>query len=270
MKFNKLFKMLILLMVFTAAMSVVSFAAGTFSANWFQDTDGSWKIRNGSGAVVTNAWLCDDAVPANGKDVWYLLDANGNMITAGLVQDGTGNLYSLETEHNGYYGMLRYKSGEYGGIHLDLEESHGGAFAAIKNADGIEALKAKYGLTKVSIDNNNCVYTSSFAPSITTPNVSVGVALSNEDAILDNVTAMNLARQVANERGISGDRWIVPTASGRALFIKGKANDYVAMSEFEEIISCTFFDPVGFKWFPTEELPKTEKNIRYAIGRLFF
>lgn len=86
----------------------------------------------------------------NGKDVWYLLDAGGNMLTAGLVQDGTGNFYSLETSHNGYYGMLRYKSGTYDGVSLQLESQHNGSFAAIKNADGIEALKTKYGVTNIS------------------------------------------------------------------------------------------------------------------------
>jgi hypothetical protein len=112
--------------------------------------------------MVTNAWLCDDAVASNGQNIWYLIDSNGNMISAGLVQDQTGNYYSLETNHNGYYGMLRYQSGSYDSISLDLENGHGGSFAAIKNTDGIEALKAKYGVTIVNIDNSNCVYTSAF------------------------------------------------------------------------------------------------------------
>ena len=58
--------------------------------------------------------------------------------------------------------MLRYKSGAYDGVYLDLESSHGGSFAKIKNQDGIEGLKGIYGLTQVNIDNSNCVYTSSF------------------------------------------------------------------------------------------------------------
>lgn len=144
--------------------TVTSYAAesATFSEYWFQDAQGNWKVKDASGNIIKNAWLCDDAVASNGKDVWYLLDSTGNMITAGLVQDGTGNFYSLETNHNGYYGMLRYKSGNYDGINLTLEGSHGGAFAAVLNADGLEALKAKYGVTSVSINNANCVYTSSF------------------------------------------------------------------------------------------------------------
>lgn len=137
-------------------------AATTFSQYWFQDELGKWKVKNGNGTVLTNAWLCDDAVAGNGQNVWYLLDASGNMVSAGLVQDATGNYYSLETNHDGYYGMLRYLSGTYDGVNLILESSHNGSFAKILNQDGINALTAKYGVTQVSISNVNCVYSSSF------------------------------------------------------------------------------------------------------------
>ncbi len=153
----------IALAVITAAFTSIPAAAATFSPFWKQSSDGTWFIEDNAGNRVTDAWLCDDAVPENGKNVWYLLDEWGNMVSDGLVQDGTGNYYSLETEHNGYYGMLRYRSGDYGGIRLDLESSHNGSFAAIKNADGVDALRQKYGLRDVSyIDNSNIVYTSSF------------------------------------------------------------------------------------------------------------
>ena len=145
------------------ALFAMSAAAAAFSEFWKQSSDGSWYVEDNAGNRITNAWLCDDAVPENGKDVWYLLDEWGNMITDGLVRDGTGNYYSLETEHNGYYGMLRYKSGNYGGIWLDLEGSHAGAFASIRNEEGLNALKDRYGLKDVSnISNSNIVYTSSF------------------------------------------------------------------------------------------------------------
>ncbi len=150
----------------TAALTMLagtSVMAASFSQFWKQSSDGSWYVEDNAGKRVTNAWLCDDAVAENGKDVWYLLDQWGNMVTNGLVQDGTGNYYSIETEHNGYYGMLRYRSGNYDGIYLDLESSHAGAFAAIKNEDGRNALRQRYGLKDVSsINNNNIVYTSSF------------------------------------------------------------------------------------------------------------
>lgn len=134
----------------------------TFSEFWFQDSQGNWKVRDNNGNTITNAWLCDDAVESNGQNIWYLIDATGNMVSAGLVQDQTGNIYSLETSHNGYYGMLRYKSGAYDGVYLDLESSHGGSFAKIKNQEGVTGLQGIYGLTQVNIDNSNCVYTSSF------------------------------------------------------------------------------------------------------------
>ena len=150
-----------LVMGMSLSLPLLSYAS-TFSEYWYQDNQGNWHIKDNNGNMVTNAWLCDDAVGSNGQDVWYLIDSNGNMISSGLVQDQTGNIYSLETNHNGYYGMLRYQSGAYDGVYLDLESSHGGSFAKIKNQDGISGLKGIYGLTQVNIDNSNCVYTSSF------------------------------------------------------------------------------------------------------------
>ncbi len=150
-----------LAMSMSLSMSLLSYAS-TFSEFWYQDTQGNWHIQDQNGNMVTNAWLCDDAVPSNGQNIWYLIDSNGNMVSTGLVQDQTGNIYSLETSHNGYYGMLRYKSGAYDGVYLDLESSHGGSFAKIKNQEGVTGLQGIYGLTQVNIDNSNCVYTSSF------------------------------------------------------------------------------------------------------------
>ena len=139
---------------------------GTYSPNWFVDGSGVWRIKNSAGQVVSNAWLCDDVILANGKDVWYLLGADGAMVTAGLIQDGSGNFYSLETEHNGYFGMLRHKNGYYncGGqqVYLEFEQQHNGAFAAVRNPEGLEKLKAIYGVDRYDIDNTNCVYTAAF------------------------------------------------------------------------------------------------------------
>ena len=148
----------------TAALALTAFGQ-TFSEFWYQDAKG-WHVKDASGTLQKNCWLCDDAVPENGKNIWYLLDGNGDMVAAGLVQDGTGNYYSLEMNHDGYYGMLRYRSGAYTAdgltVDLSLEGSHNGSFAAILNADGLAALKEKYGVKKVTIDNSNIVYTSSF------------------------------------------------------------------------------------------------------------
>lgn len=88
------------------------------------------------------------------------------MITAGLVQDNTGNFYSLETEHNRYFGMLRYKDGYYNcngqQIYLTFNREHKGSFGAVTNAGGIEKLKAVYGLKQIGIGNESSVYTASF------------------------------------------------------------------------------------------------------------
>lgn len=153
--------LLISTLIMSLSLPLLSYAS-TFSEYWYQDSQGNWHIQDQNGNMVTNAWLCDDAVASNGQDIWYLIDSNGNMVSAGLVQDQTGNIYSLETSHNGYYGMLRYKSGAYDGVYLDLESSHGGSFANIKNVEGRSGLQSIYGLTQVNIDNSNCVYTSSF------------------------------------------------------------------------------------------------------------
>ena len=88
------------------------------------------------------------------------------MVTAGLVQDGTGNFYSLETEHNGYFGMLRYQNGYYNcnghQVYLEFEQQHNGSFGAIRNPEGLEQLKAIYGVTSYGIDNSSCVYSATF------------------------------------------------------------------------------------------------------------
>ncbi len=162
-KIKSLLKLSFLTLSFVYMFCIPAYAnTPTFSEYWFQDSQGNWKVRDNNGNTITNAWLCDDAVESNGQNIWYLIDATGNMVSTGLVQDQTGNIYSLETSHNGYYGMLRYKSGAYDGVYLDLEASHGGSFAKIKNQEGVTGLQGIYGLTQVNIDNNNCVYTSSF------------------------------------------------------------------------------------------------------------
>jgi hypothetical protein len=146
----------------TTQNSVVSTSGATFSSYWFQDTDGSWKVKDRYGNLVTNCWLCDDAVSGNGQNIWYLLDASGNMVSGALVRDSLGNYYSLETEHNGYYGMLRYASGTYGAITLSLESQHNGRFGAINNSDAINALNAMYGTIDISSISTECRYTSQF------------------------------------------------------------------------------------------------------------
>jgi len=155
---NRLKKISILSLLMIAALSLTAFAA-SYSDNWYQDGNG-WHIKDGSGATVKNAWVCDDVQDPT-RSTWYLIDGNGDMVSNPLVKDGTGNHYSLETAHDGYYGMLRYKNGTYDGMALTFEQSHNGSFGAVKN--GLDALKAKYSVKDISnINNSNCVYTSSF------------------------------------------------------------------------------------------------------------
>ena len=141
-------------------------SGATFSSYWFADAAGVWRVKDKSGRVITNAWLCDDAVAANGSQVWYLLGADGAMLSQGLVRDNTGNFYSLETTHNGYYGMLRYRNGTYNcngqQVYLEFSQKHDGTFGAVTNADGLSKLMAIYGVTEYTIGNENCVYTSKF------------------------------------------------------------------------------------------------------------
>ena len=181
-----------LVAIMSLSLPLLSYAS-TFSEFWYQDTQGNWHIQDNNGNVVKNAWLCDDAVPSNGQDIWYLIDSNGNMESAGLVQDQTGNIYSLETSHNGYYGMLRYKSGAYDGVYLDLESSHGGSFAKIKNQEGIDGLQAIYGLTQVNIDNSNCVYTSSFRNSSPVNGSNNSVPSNNTNNNVPSVDTSNMS-----------------------------------------------------------------------------
>ena len=146
----------------TAKKPAAAAGTATFSKNWFADAAGVWRIKDKAGNIVTSAWLCDDAVAANGQSVWYLMNTDGTMLAAGLVQDNTGNYYSLEMNHNGYYGMLRYVNGTYDGIYMEFSQKHDGTFGAITNQSAIDALKAKYGVTKFGVGNENCIYTKNF------------------------------------------------------------------------------------------------------------
>ena len=141
--------------------------AVAYSPRWQKRADGKWFITRTNGQTVVNAWLCDDVIPTNGKKVWYLLQGDGTMLTAGLVQDNTGNFYSMEMDpHNQHYGMLRYQSGTYNcngqQIYIQFEENDIKTLGAIKNADAIQKLQAIYGVTRFPIGNETATYTSNF------------------------------------------------------------------------------------------------------------
>ena len=62
--------------------------------------------------------------------------------------------------------MLRYKDGYYNcngqNVYLTFNREHGGSFGAITNTDGIEMLKAIYGVKQYGIGNESSVYSSAF------------------------------------------------------------------------------------------------------------
>ena len=156
--------MLAFLMLLLSCFSSYGAGAATYSECWKKTADGKWIVSDAKGSQMKGIWLCDDAVMSNGKNVWYVIGADGVMVTAGLIQDKSGNYFSLETANNGYFGMMRNKSGVYDGIRLEIQTAHLGNFGAVLNADGIAALKAKYGVTQVDIDNSNIVYSSKIVP----------------------------------------------------------------------------------------------------------
>lgn len=83
-----------------------------------------------------------------------------------MIQDRTGNFYAIETLHTDYFGSIRYTDGVYDcngqQVYLRFNRQHDGSFGKIINPEGIEALKAIYGIKKYDIGNENAVYTSQF------------------------------------------------------------------------------------------------------------
>ena len=136
-------KIIFFLSVFIITLTISSFA---FSPNWFKEGN-NWKIKDGSGNVITNAWLCDDT--ETGKP-WYLLDSSGNIVI-GLAQDH-GNWYFLGPD-----GKLKTTSGYYDGVYLDMDSS-----GAIKNLEYIAFLVVKHGNCSV-VNTTGSIYASLFS-----------------------------------------------------------------------------------------------------------
>ena len=144
--------------LFVMVFAVSALAAQRFSDCFVKDASGNWKVKDVDGKYVTNAWVRDDAAGGTG---WYFFDVNGNMLVSPLVQDTVGRCYSFETDPNGNYGELRTQPGTYDGIFLDIETSDtGGTYGSIKNADGIEAMKEKYGMGSLDTTRSGRVFTS--------------------------------------------------------------------------------------------------------------
>ena len=137
-----------------------------YSARWYTGSDGCWYLKGKNGQPVTSVWVCDDTNAATRGNVWYLVSESGKMESSPLVQDASGNYYSLEMRHDGYFGMLRYQNGTYDlgngkTVYLEFEQSHNGSFGAIRNKEGIDALMAQYGVSRFPVSDTQFLYTSS-------------------------------------------------------------------------------------------------------------
>lgn len=149
----------LIMTVVMIVLSVFPVSASTgYSVNWKQDETGRWFVQKNDGTVIKNAWFGDDTDPVDVK--WYILGSDGFMVEAPLVCDKTGTYYSIETSHNGNFGMMRNKSGVYDGISITINESRNATYGAVMNKEAIDALKKKYGAVNVEIDNSNIIYAS--------------------------------------------------------------------------------------------------------------
>lgn len=185
MKKKILFLVTLLMVLFLSVMS--SQAAGASSAWYFDGIN--WHVKGPDGQMLRNCWFCDDAVFENGQNIWYLLDGFGNMVASPLVKDARGNYYSLETNHNGVYGSLRYMDGTYDGVTIKFNSNHNGNFGAIKNQEAIDELQWRYGVQDISYISTVSYYSSSWlgtpAAPVTAP--SYGPNFTNQTVVDDNV-----------------------------------------------------------------------------------
>ena len=134
---NKFLKTLLITFTVAGTFSMTCHAAN-FSSYWYQD-GANWKIQDGSGNTISNAWVCDNAVTANhNTDTnWYLMNTNGVMYE-GIIQDQNGNYYLLNPEHNGTYGMMVTTNGfTYNGVTYTFDQNHNGAYGKILNVGDI-------------------------------------------------------------------------------------------------------------------------------------
>lgn len=89
--------------------TITAMAAESYSDNWQMDSNGTWHYYMEDGKLCTNAWVHD-------KGEWYLIDANGNMLT-GVVRSNGGKLYFLDTiRDTGTYGKMLKNGSTYNGI----------------------------------------------------------------------------------------------------------------------------------------------------------
>lgn len=197
------------IMFFAVLFTIISTSASfAYSSNWFQE-NGQWKIRDGSGNVITNAWLCDDT---ESSEPWYLLDSNGNIVI-GLAQDHE-SWYFLGSD-----GRLKTTSGYYDGIYLDISLS-----GAIKNLDGVMLLAMKRGGCSVTKTNKSIYAGLSSATFSTSQDAFMDLYIPEFESEFDHLTReeynnrideigpINMQNDQASRKG-SG-KYLVITAEG--------------------------------------------------------
>ena len=138
--------------------------AENFSSYWYQD-GANWKIQDGSGITISNAWVCDNAVTANNNTDtnWYLMSDVGLMYE-GIIQDQNGNYYLLNPEHNGTYGMMVTTNGfTYNGVTYQFDQNHDGTFGKILNTGDIA--RSGLSVTQVNTAGKPNFYTNDFMSS---------------------------------------------------------------------------------------------------------
>ena len=151
------------LAAFTLAgtMCMTSYADNNFSSYWYQNGS-NWSIRDGNSMMITNAWVCDNAVTANNNTDtnWYLMSDVGLMYE-GIIQDQNGNYYLLNPEHNGTYGMMVTTNGfTYNGVTYQFDQNHDGTFGKILNTGDIA--RSGLAVTQVNTAGKANYYTADF------------------------------------------------------------------------------------------------------------
>ena len=179
----KSLKTLLLTITIAGTFCMTSYA-DSFSSYWYQD-GANWKIQDGSGNTILNAWVCDNAVTANhNTDTnWYLMNANGAMYE-GIIQDQNGNYYLLNPEHNGTYGMMVTTNGfTYNGVTYQFDQNHDGAYGKILNTEAVAA--SGLTVTQVNTAGKPNYYTNDFMGSSSNSSSNSQTSSSQQSANVD-------------------------------------------------------------------------------------
>ena len=158
---KKSIRTLLVAITIAGTMCMTSYATD-FSSYWYQD-GANWKIQDGSGNMISNAWVCDNAVTVNhNTDTnWYLMNPYGQMYE-GIIQDQNGNCYLLNPNHDGTYGMMVTTNGfTYNGVTYQFDQNHDGTFGKILNTSDIA--RSGLSVTQVNTSGKMNYYTADFA-----------------------------------------------------------------------------------------------------------